>query len=187
MPLGPCRSMVVTMRKLCALPSKPSGRPRRSRATRSSTCSPRCPNGGWPRSWASAAASTTSGSQPPSSATDGSQAQPLGDRPRDLRHLQAVRQPVVHQQAHPGRADHLRDAREPGEERRRGDPVAVDAERAGREAHPVLGDPRPPRRPCLVVHAGQAIPTPKRPLMIGRRAVSRRDSPFGAGPAYWRA
>ena len=54
------------MRKLCALPSKPSGRPSRSRASRSSTCSPRCPNGGWPRSWASAAASTTSGSQPPS-------------------------------------------------------------------------------------------------------------------------
>src|SRR5690349_141348 len=68
-PLGPCRSMVVTMRKLCALPSKPSGSPRRSRATRSSTCSPRWPNGGWPRSWASAAASTTSGSQPPSAAT----------------------------------------------------------------------------------------------------------------------
>src|SRR5689334_1039190 len=62
--------MVVTMRKLCALPSKPSGRPRRSRATRSSTCSPRCPKGGCPRSWASAAASTTSGSQPRNAAID---------------------------------------------------------------------------------------------------------------------
>ena len=64
-PPGPCRSIVVTMRKLCALPSNPSGSPSRSRASRSSTCSPRCPNGGCPRSWASAAASTTSASQPP--------------------------------------------------------------------------------------------------------------------------
>ena len=63
---APRISVLVTIRYDWALPSKPSGRPRRWRASRSSTRSPRCPNGGWPRSWASAAASTTSGSQPPS-------------------------------------------------------------------------------------------------------------------------
>ena len=68
----------------------------------------------------------------------------------------------------PAGAHHLGDAREPGEERRGGDPVAVDAERAGREAHAGLGDPRPPRRPRLVVHAAQAIP-PERGS-DGRRA-----------------
>ena len=55
------------IRKVCALPSNPSARPNRDRAIRSRIRSPRCPNGGWPRSWALAAACTTTGSQPPSS------------------------------------------------------------------------------------------------------------------------
>src|SRR5690606_26390261 len=65
-PDGPRTSVVVRIRNVCAFPSNPSDRPSRCRAIRSSTCSPRCPNGGWPRSWASAAASATSGSHPPS-------------------------------------------------------------------------------------------------------------------------
>ena len=47
---------------------------------------------------------------------------------------------------------------EPGEERRRGDPVAVDPERAGRQPDPGFGDPRPPRRPRVLIHTAQAIP-----------------------------
>ena len=115
---------------------------------------------------------------------------PLGDRPGDLRHLQAVGQPVVHEQARPGGAHHLRDAREAGEERRSGDPVAVDAERAGRQAHPRLGDPRPPRRSRLVVHAAQAIPPepdgpPPRPHTCGRDRGARRRR-WARGPGAGR-
>ena len=40
------------------------GTPPQEAASSSSTRSPLCPNGGWPRSWASAAVSTMSGSQP---------------------------------------------------------------------------------------------------------------------------
>ncbi len=120
-PPGPCRSIVVTMRKLCALPSNPSGSPSRTRAIRSSTCSPRCPNGGCPRSWASAAASTTSTSQPPRACTVAAVrrvgADPLRDGPGHLGHLQAVREPVVHDQPGPGGAHHLGDPGQPGEER----------------------------------------------------------------------
>ncbi len=82
----------------------------------------------------------------------------FGDRPRDLGHLQAVGQPVVHEQPRARRAHDLRDPREAGEEGRRGDPVAVDAERAARQPDPGLGHPRPPPRPPLLVHAAQAIP-----------------------------
>ncbi len=51
----------VTILKLWALPSKPSAR-QAEVARRSSSRSAVCPNGGWPRSCAKHAASTTSGS-----------------------------------------------------------------------------------------------------------------------------
>lgn len=57
--------------------------------------------------------------------------QPLRDRPGHLGHLQAVGEPVVHQQPGTTRADHLGDAVQPGEERRPDDPVPVGPERAG--------------------------------------------------------
>ena len=128
-------SVLVTIRYDWALPSKPSRSRSRCRARWSSTRSPRWPNGGWPRSCARAAASTTSGSQPPSFSSRSAwpPAEPLGDRPAHLGDLQAVREPVVHQQAGAARADHLGDAAQPGEERRADDPVAVDPERAGRQ------------------------------------------------------
>src|SRR6185312_11981432 len=50
----------VSARSVCALPSNPP----QGAATASSAASPLCPYGGWPRSWARPAASTTSGSQP---------------------------------------------------------------------------------------------------------------------------
>ena len=50
----------VSTRRVCALPSKPP----HGCATSSSACSPLCPNGGCPRSWARQAVSTRSGSQP---------------------------------------------------------------------------------------------------------------------------
>jgi hypothetical protein len=59
--------------------------------------------------------------------------QPFGDRPGHLCHLQAVGEPVVHQQAGATGADHLGDAAQPGEERRADDPVAVHPEGAERE------------------------------------------------------
>ena len=43
--------------------------------------------------------------------------EPLGDGPADLGDLEAVGQPVVHQQPGAARADHLGDAAEAGEER----------------------------------------------------------------------
>src|SRR6478609_1389650 len=58
------------IRKVWAFPSKPSASPNLARAIRSRIRSPRCPNGGCPRSCALAAAWTTTGSQPPSSSAN---------------------------------------------------------------------------------------------------------------------
>ena len=147
-------SVLVTIRYDWALPSNPSGRPSRWRASRSSTCSPRCPNGGCPRSCASAAASTTSGSQPPRASSRSAYRSSAVSRSAIARptcgDLQAVGQPVVHQQARPAGADHLRDAAQPGEEGRADDPVPVHPERAAGEiaerAGPAAEQPAGPGR-----------------------------------------
>ncbi len=61
---GPAKAFASSLREhaqasaRCPRTHRTAGRPRRS------ACSPLCPNGGWPRSWASPATSTTSGSQP---------------------------------------------------------------------------------------------------------------------------
>ena len=98
----------------------------------SSARSPAWPNGGWPRSCASASASARSSSS----------ASCAGDRARDLRHLEAVGQPgavVVALVEH----EHLRLVGQPPEGRRMHDAVAVALEqgsasgsRARREARP---------------------------------------------------
>ena len=104
---------------------------------------------------------------------------PLRDRPAHLRHLQAVRQPVVHQQAGPARADHLGDTGQPGEERRADDPVTVDPERAGGEIARCPGCPRTAAghadRPGLRHDPDASAP----PVWPGERGRAR--GPAGAG------
>ena len=113
------RSRAVTTRRLCALWSKPP----KSCIAVSSARSPACPNGGWPRSWASAMrlGEILVEAQLPRHGA------------RDLRHLQRVRQPravvialvedehlrLVGQAAEGGRVQHA---------------VAVALERAARRA-----------------------------------------------------
>jgi hypothetical protein len=78
--------------------------------------------------------------------------QALGDGPAHLRHLQAVGEPVVHEQAGATRADHLGDAAQPREERRTDDPVAVHPERAQRQVtrrHQAVAEEAPGAR---IVH-----------------------------------
>ena len=70
----------------------------------------------------------------------------------------------------PGRADHLGDPGQPGEERGRGDPVAVHPERAAGQAGPgLLHSGPPPGPPRLIDHSRDLKPCPlDRPGRTGR-------------------
>ena len=98
------------------------GRSRRSRAICAcSSSSPAWPNGGWPRSWASATVSARSASSPSA----------RGERAGDLRHLQRVGQAGAEVVALVGHED-LGLLLQPPERRAVDDPVAVAGEgRAG--------------------------------------------------------
>ena len=152
---------MVTMRKVCALPSNPSARPSVAgdpvEDLLAEVPERRVPQVVGERRGLDDVG-VAAAQRVEQAVSCGSAPDPLGDRPGHLRHLQAVGEPVVQQPGAAGLTTWVTPA-EPGEERRGGDPVAVDPERAGRQAGPVSGNPG--RRPA-------------------RNAVDRSPAPSGA-------
>ena len=126
-PSGPTTlaSSRVSTRSVCALPSKPP----HACAASSRASSPLCPNGGWPRSWASPAVSTTSGSQP----------RLCAHLPGDLGDLERVGQPGAQEPVALARLGgvHLGLRGQPAERGRVQHPGAVAGERAAPAPSPV--------------------------------------------------
>ena len=135
-----------TTRSECSLCRKP--RPKRSRPHASSTPSPMCPNGGWPRSCPSPIASVRSSLRP----------QRTGDRAGDLRRLERVGEPRAVVVAL-GRHEDLGLVLEPPERLRVHDPVAVALERRPQPAVGLLAARARPGRSGRP--AGRAAPPPR--------------------------